>query len=79
MQMADLTSALAPFAGEAPAPAPIADACAAGADDGCSDPEAAQNLRIAAVFIILAASTLGIWLPVIIGEPLLKQKLGLVK
>ncbi len=52
MQMADLTSALAPFAGEAPAPAPIGDACAAGADDGCSDPEAAQKLRIAAVFII---------------------------
>lgn len=78
MQMTDLTSPLAPFAGQAPAPAPIGDACALGADDGCSDPEFAQKLRIAAVFIILATSTLGIWLPVIIGEPLLMQNLNTV-
>ena len=69
LQMASLTSAAAPVTAQAaPAPAPAADACSAGGDDGCLNPELAQNLRIAAVFIILASSTLGIWLPVIAGK-----------
>ena len=53
----------------AAAPSPSADPCGAGADDGCTDPDFAQKLRIGAVFILLASSTLGVWLPVIAGEP----------
>ena len=53
----------------AAAPSPSADLCAGGADDGCTDLGFAQKLRIGAVFIILASSTLGVWLPVIAGEP----------
>ena len=64
--MASLTGAAAPVTAQAAAPA--ADACLAGGDDGCLDTELSRNLRIAAVFIILASSTLGIWLPVIAGE-----------
>ena len=71
MQMVDTIGALAPAA---PAPAPTVDSCAAGGDDSCTDPVTAQNLRIAAVFIILASSTLGIWLPVIAGEISYLQK-----
>jgi hypothetical protein len=69
--MADIIGALAPAA---PAPTPTVDSCAAGGDDSCTDPVTAQNLRIAAVFIILASSTLGIWLPVIAGEKSYLQK-----
>ncbi len=53
----------------APSPS-AADPCAAGADDGCTDPDFALKLRIGAVFILLASSTLGVWLPFIAGEPL---------
>ncbi len=72
MQMAEITGALVPVA---PAPAPTTDPCAAGGDDSCTDPATAQNLRIAAVFIILASSTLGIWLPMIAGESSYLQQL----
>ena len=72
LQMASLTGGTAPVTAQAaPAPAPADDACLAGGDDGCLNPELAQNLRVAAVFIILASSTLGIWLPVIAGELLM--------
>ena len=69
--MSSLIGAGAPMGDQALAPAPgTPDACSAGGDDGCFNPDLARNLRIAAVFIILAASTLGIWLPVIAGEPI---------
>ncbi|CAL5221030.1 g3148 [Coccomyxa viridis] len=51
----------------APSPS-AADPCAAGADDGCTDPDFALKLRIGAVFILLASSTLGVWLPFIAGK-----------
>ena len=56
------------------AAAPAADPCGAGADDGCTDPDFAQKLRIGAVFILLVSSTLGVWLPVIAGEPVNADK-----
>ena len=67
--MASLTPVLAPSAGDAAAaPAPDSGSCLGGQADGCSNPAVAHSLRIAAVFIILAASSLGIWLPYIAGE-----------
>ena len=67
--MASFIPALAPAAGDAAAaPAPDSGSCLGGQDDGCSNPEVAHSLRIAAVFIILATSSLGIWLPYIAGE-----------
>lgn len=49
-----------------------ADACSVSQDEGsCHDPDQAKILSIAAVFVILAASSLGVFIP-IFGRKLVK-------
>ena len=70
--MADLISALSPSPVDAAA-APPHDhhediSCLAQQEGNCLDPQLAQSLRIAAVFIILVCSSSGVWLPYVMGE-----------
>lgn len=64
--MADLVSALSP------SPADVHDhdheSCLAEDESDCFDPQLAQTLRIAAVFIVLVCSAIGVWLPYVMGN-----------
>ncbi|EIE23671.1 ZIP zinc/iron transport family [Coccomyxa subellipsoidea C-169] len=67
--MASVMTALGPVADAAAAPAPVeGGSCLGALENDCSNPELSHSLRIGAVFIILACSSLGIWLPYIAGK-----------
>ena len=67
--MADLISALSPSPADAAAAPPHEEiSCLAQQEGDCLDPQLAQSLRIAAVFIILVCSSFGVWLPYVMGE-----------
>lgn len=57
----------------APAPVDNSGSCLADQPGECFDADVARTLRIAAVFIILTCSTLGVWLPYVMGKPCLIQ------
>ncbi|CAL8471970.1 g11512 [Coccomyxa elongata] len=52
----------------AAAPAPDSGSCLADQPGDCVDGQVAQSLRIGAVFIILACSSIGVWLPYVLGK-----------
>ena len=52
----------------AAAPALDSGSCLADQPGDCVDGQVAQSLRIGAVFIVLACSSIGVWLPYVMGE-----------
>ena len=56
------------MASAAPAAAPATDSCSPEAVDSCYDPALSRTLHIAAFFIILVCSTLGVYLPYVAGD-----------
>lgn len=56
------------MASAAPAAAPATDSCSPEAVDSCYDPALSRTLHIAAFFIILVCSVLGVYLPYVAGD-----------